>query len=446
MLPFGHDKGSHAYLDCALDIIKKNNHDANFISIMQFPTDFIKKYDIKMVAPKSQNRVFSFCNSIGLNLDLILCKIFSANSKPSSTSLKILKTRCRLKSIIESDIVVHLGLDHYADYGGIKTVAEHSKEIRIVNILKKPILLFSQSLGPFFGKKLSSIALKALKDVDLICPRESVSLGYLANLGLDKNAVATSDPAFLLDTSDSKTIESILSKEHVPSKTKKRVGVVISGYNLHSLGGKKSPLFVFSEKLHSAMLYFLPKFLLSTYSWISSWIFSKTQNLSSQVGDIPKLLDYLIENIGANILLVSHCNKAGLIDDTHLLLECAQASKYASQIHIIKNDYSPPEIKGLLGTCDFVISTKMHACIAAVSQCIPAIAIAWSHKYRGVMRDIGLENFVVESLESGAIVKKIDELNTKCSEIQSILYERIPKIKEQSNLPGRLIKEMLGNF
>ena len=38
----------------------------------------------------------------------------------------------------------------------------------------------------------------------------------------------------------------------------------------------------------------------------------------------------------------------------------------------------------------------MHACIAALSQTVPAVAIAYSRKFLGVMETIGVEDIVVD--------------------------------------------------
>ena len=38
------------------------------------------------------------------------------------------------------------------------------------------------------------------------------------------------------------------------------------------------------------------------------------------------------------------------------------------RVRIIAREYVPHEIKGVIGLCDFFIGSRMHACIAALSQ------------------------------------------------------------------------------
>ena len=47
-------------------------------------------------------------------------------------------------------------------------------------------------------------------------------------------------------------------------------------------------------------------------------------------------------------------------------------------------------MKYLIGQCDFFVGSRMHSCIAAVSQCVPAVSIAYSDKFIGVMATLGL--------------------------------------------------------
>jgi len=67
----------------------------------------------------------------------------------------------------------------------------------------------------------------------------------------------------------------------------------------------------------------------------------------------------------------------------------ALRDKYPDRIGVVRGQYSPSEIKYIIGSCDFFIGARMHACIAALSQGIPAVAIAYSDKFTGVMQTVG---------------------------------------------------------
>ena len=73
----------------------------------------------------------------------------------------------------------------------------------------------------------------------------------------------------------------------------------------------------------------------------------------------------------------------------------------------------------------------MHACIAALSQGIPAVGIAYSKKFLGVFETVGVQNMVVDARELST-----DELVHLClkhyknrDKAINILKENLPKAK-----------------
>src|SRR4030042_4682892 len=74
--------------------------------------------------------------------------------------------------------------------------------------------------------------------------------------------------------------------------------------------------------------------------------------------------------------------------------------KYPGRIFLVRGHYNHNETKYIIGLCDFFIGSRMHACIAALSQGIPAVGIAYSRKFSGVFESIGLAVFVVDGRNS----------------------------------------------
>jgi len=69
----------------------------------------------------------------------------------------------------------------------------------------------------------------------------------------------------------------------------------------------------------------------------------------------------------------------------------------------------------------------MHACIAAVSQCVPAVAIAYSDKFIGVMETVGAEAAVADA-------RKMDETE---------ILETVGRAFEQRNVARRQLKQSM---
>ena len=56
----------------------------------------------------------------------------------------------------------------------------------------------------------------------------------------------------------------------------------------------------------------------------------------------------------------------------------------------------PIALKGILGAASIVVSSRYHALISAMSQGVPVVATAWSHKYQTLLRDFGCPDQLVD--------------------------------------------------
>ncbi|MGH7495319.1 MAG: polysaccharide pyruvyl transferase family protein [bacterium] len=106
-------------------------------------------------------------------------------------------------------------------------------------------------------------------------------------------------------------------------------------------------------------------------------------------------------------------------------------AQYGDRLCFTRRNYNQNEIKHIIGRCDFFIGSRMHACIAALSQCIPAVAIAYSRKFSGVMRTIGAESLVADPREMNKqrILTIIDEAFAHRNELREQLERKMPLVK-----------------
>ena len=94
-----------------------------------------------------------------------------------------------------------------------------------------------------------------------------------------------------------------------------------------------------------------------------------------------------------------------------------------SRIRIVTGDYDAHELKGVIGTCDFFIGSRMHSCIAALSQGVPCVGVAYSMKFQGVFESVGMEDWVVDGREvdEEMAVRRVMELYRMRDEIRGEL-------------------------
>lgn len=146
------------------------------------------------------------------------------------------------------------------------------------------------------------------------------------------------------------------------------------------------------------------------------------------------LVDTLIQKRGAKILFIPHVVARNSVDSD--IGACVWAyetfvAKYPGQVGVIDGDYAYDETKYIIGKCDFFVGARMHACIAALSQCVPAVAIAYSDKFKGVMESIGCESIIADlrqGSESEAVEQVISAYDRRDG-IRLSLSRSMPQVK-----------------
>lgn len=158
--------------------------------------------------------------------------------------------------------------------------------------------------------------------------------------------------------------------------------------------------------------------------------------------DFPRLIDDLVAGLvsepGVQVLLVPHVCGGPLSqeDETRLcekLLPTFQ-SRFGKQPVYFNHSLNHRQTKTLIGQCDIFIGARMHACVAAVSQGVPAVCLAYSGKFSGVMAPLGPAARVVDlrTADAGEILQAALDVFRNRANLRRELQDRLKLLPDFS--------------
>jgi len=314
-----------------------------------------------------------------------------------------------LKEICELDLVADItGGDSFSDMYGIRRFVFGFLHKWLMVLFNKPLILLPQTYGPFRRPILKMMAKYILKKASIVYSRDSEGVEYLREiLGtrfVQDKVRLRPDVAFQLDPKKPGNID-VGNLHEVQSVDTIVVGLNVSGL-LHNGG------------------YFA------------------NNELKLKV-NYPDLVQSVIENLfqkqNVLILLVPHVFPPPGHSYESDPEACQRvydqlSSKYPNRLFTVSGQYNHNEIKYIIGMSDFFIGSRMHSCIAAISQLIPTVGVAYSKKFIGVFRTVGMEQYVADMRKwtKEEIVAQISGAFDQRHEMVKRLRQVVPGLKDSA--------------
>lgn len=337
---------------------------------------------------------------------LIIYKIFGIKIKNA-----ILKECCT------SDLII-LGHDNVCG-GGCGLNAFFCK------LLGKPVMVYAGTIGPFKNSSSRILTKIVLNKVDLITLREEMSYKFLKEIGVKTPMYVTADPAFLLQPVSPEKAKKIMAQENI-NKNGLMVGMTMS----------------------RRMAYYA---------------FPHLKNFEEKYDKFIKLMasvvDYLTDKLNATVVFIPHVIGPGIPhvtsqeadDDDRIVAEdIYKIAKNKHKIKVIHTEYTPEELKGLIGQFDLVTGERMHSIIASTSMCVPSIAISCPPpRVHGIIgKMMGQEEYVldIEKLDYDTYLSKINNILSNKEKVRKDLSSKAEEVKKRALLNGKLAKNLLDSL
>ena len=284
---------------------------------------------------------------------------------------------CRM--LYEADLAVDItGGDSFSDIYGTRRFVLGFLRKWLVLLYGKRLVMMPQTYGPLNRRLSRCLARHILKRSSRIYTRDRAGLEYLNRLlggaAANGKVLFAPDVAFVLSAREPSVLD-IDGLGQVRTKASTVVGLNVSGLIYYGgyEGGNEFGLTVDYKEL------------------------------------IDRIVDLLLQDENTLLLLVPHVIpvggfRANVENDLHACLDVYDrlSQKYPGRLFMARGCYDQCEIKYIIGMCDFFVGTRMHSCIAALSQCIPAVGLAYSKKFAGVFETVGVEELVVDMRSANA--------------------------------------------
>ncbi|MEJ5358034.1 MAG: polysaccharide pyruvyl transferase family protein [Desulfobacterales bacterium] len=325
---------------------------------------------------------------------------------PSSTWRRaLLRWNARLSGLQGQDLFGDIwGGDSFGDLYGLQRMLVGTVACLTVHLLGKPLVLLPQTYGPYrswLARRLAKLVLHRARLILCRDPKGPDAVRALLGMAADGGSIRfCPDVAFALEVEPPgpTAIEPPLGV----SKGRPLVGFNVSGL-LYSGGYSRDNMFGLSLDYREF---------------------------------VHRAAKRLLEETDCALLFIPHTfAPEGDVESDPCACRrlCDSLGGFPGRVHLLQGSHGPQVLKGAIGKCSFFIGSRMHACIAALSQGIPAAGVAYSDKFLGVFESVGAGDMVIDARREtpAGAVEKLLSLYRRRRETRPCLAFKAARLREQ---------------
>jgi colanic acid/amylovoran biosynthesis protein len=317
-----------------------------------------------------------------------------------------------VSELMDTNVVVDLSGFFFSDKGRKTGMLIKGLTIMMCKLFRKPVVLYSQSFGPFNSKFSRVFCKLCLQRANIIVARGKISFRHLYGLGIRKNVKVRFGSAFLLEPASQKRLNEILKIENIEKrKDVLKIGIAV---NIR--------------------------------------IYERTKGTGTEnhyVNIMAQLSDFLVENLNSELVFVpyefSYKSTMKGYDDRFVGRLIYMKAKNKHRIQLIENEYGPKELKALTQIFDLFIGCRFHSIVASTSMCVPTITIGWSQKYLGMMEMLGQAKYVCDyrDLSLNRLINLVNDALYRKEEVKNELEAKMKEVKKSAFESAKLVAKMI---
>jgi len=315
------------------------------------------------------------------------------------------------------------GGDSFSDIYGLGRMVKRAFGSVLTIVLGARLVLLPQTYGPYDSWISRLIALQIIKRVDIVMSRH-LDEQTISRLGIREsiNPVFCPDVAFTLRPSCTGRNQAAFDWLR---RERWAVGINVNGL-LYSGGYTRDNMFGLELDYPSLI------------RRITTWVLNE---LHRPVVFVPHTyeacrLGHFENDLGAALAVVHDLDVSARPD-------CM----------VVTDEMDHRELKALIGQVGFFAGSRLHSCIAALSQGVPTAGIAYSDKFLGVFSSIGLSKLVIDarSVDTREALARFKQLVAEHHTVRDEVVSATASAKKTivqtfSHLPQWLGLERLSEF
>ncbi|WP_373048210.1 polysaccharide pyruvyl transferase family protein [Vulgatibacter sp.] len=289
-----------------------------------------------------------------------------------------------LRTWAASDLVVAHGgtylVEHYELHARIL-------EFELILALGKPLVLFTQSLGPFRKRLYRRRLRRIFERAALVLLRDERSLGHLRDLGVRSDRLHVVPDAVFALADD----ERLRAAEAAQLPAGERLRVAIS---------------------------------------VRDWPYIGEAMERYEAG-IGALATHVVDRLGGEVIFVSTCQGVAdyWTDDSRTAVRIAERlpAHVRASVEVDRGFHDRRALGALFASCDLVVATRMHAAILALCAGVPVLPIAYEFKTEEVFRSLGMGAFVtrIDEVQGGVLVERFDALREALPRLRGPFFREV---------------------
>jgi len=229
----------------------------------------------------------------------------------------------------------------------------------LARIMHKPCMLYSVGADRFLNEAARQDAYWTVEASAVACVRDEGSREILASLGCRPERIhVAADPAFTIANASSEAVNAIWQHEGLP---------------------EQSPLICVV---------------------LRNWPFAGEANTTER--SVAEVLARFCGLHGGAIVFIpfdSNASLGELSDDRTVISRVMARLEGKAPAVVLRGEYRPGEISGIIRRCDFVLGMRVHSLILAIRNSVPCAALAYAPKVWSLMREAELEDLTLDIRE-----------------------------------------------